>query len=135
MFSRSELVTAVIVCVVAVLVTPMEANTSIIPVGFLAGLAAIGSPTYSDAVIRGSRAGALGGILYITVMGLIVAGRLASVIGYLFAIDVFLFTSFTMMIMIVPLYGIQGLLVGPLVHWIGGKTSRVLNESTIAGRE
>lgn len=135
MFSRSELASAVLVCVVAVFVTPMWGDTSIIPVGFLAGLAAVGSPNYSDAIIRGSRAGALGGVLYISMMGLLVAGRAASVIGYLFAVDVFLFTSFAMMMMVVPMYGIEGLVIAPLVHWIGEKADRAFDESPSTPRQ
>lgn len=135
MLSRSELASAVLVCAVAVVVTPMGGNTSIIPVGFLAGLAAVASPTYEDAVIRGSRAGALGGLLYISTMGLIVAGRLVSLIGLPFAVDVFLFTSFAMMMMVVPMYGIEGLVVGPLVHWFGEKASRVTGGSPSLRRE
>lgn len=135
MFSRSELASAVLVCVVAVVVTPMGGNTSIIPVGFLAGLAALGSPTYEDAVVRGGRAGALGGLLYITLMGLIVAGRVASVIGYLFAVDVFLFTSFAMVVMVVPMYGIEGLVIAPLVRWVEERAGRAVRNSRSSPRQ
>lgn len=135
MLSRSELASAVLVCAVAVVVAPMGGNTSIVPVGFLAGLAAVGSPTYEDAVIRSSRAGAIGGVLFVTLMGLIVAGRVASVIGYFFAVDVFLFTGFAMVVMVVPLYGIEGLVVAPLVHWIGEKAGRAREGSSTPRRE
>lgn len=134
MFSRSELASAVLVCAVAVVVTPVGNKTSIIPVGFLAGLAAVRSPTYSEAILRSARAGALGGLLFITAMGLIVAGRVASVIGPLYAVDKFLFTSFAMFAMVVPMYGIEGVVVGPAVHWIEEKASKAFAGSPSAPR-
>lgn len=125
MFTRSELAAAVLVCAGAAVAAPVGDRTSIVPVGLLAGLAAVGTPTYADAVVRGAKAGALGGLLFVSLTGLAVAGRLAPVIGPLFAVDVFLFTSFAMMVMLLPLYGIEGLVAGPLVRWLGAKAGGV----------
>ncbi|PSP76096.1 hypothetical protein BRC81_13950 [Halobacteriales archaeon QS_1_68_20] len=129
MFDRSELAAAALVCVGAALAGLHPAQTALVPAGFLAGLAAVGSPSYADAVVRGGKAGALGGVLFVTLTGLGVAARMASFLGPLFAVDVFLFTSFAMAVMLVPLYGIEGLVVGPLVQWLGGKANEVKSGS------
>ncbi len=129
MFARSELAGAALVCAGAGLAGLHPAQTSLIPVGFLAGLAAVGSPSYADAVVRGGKAGALGGLLFVSLTGLVAAARMTSVLGPLFAVDVFLFTSFAMAVMLLPLYGIEGLVVGPLVRWLGGKAGNLIDGS------
>lgn len=129
MFAKRELGAAGLVCVAAVLLSPVGTQTSIVPAGLLAGFAGVGSASYPDAVVRGGRAGALGGLGYVGVVALLAAGRMGSMVGAAFAVDMFLFTSFAMLIMLVPLYGIEGLAVGPLGHWVGRKASRTRESS------
>lgn len=116
MLRKSEVGAAAIVCVTALLVAPMEAETSLVPAGVLAGLAGIRAPTTADAVIRGSKAGALGGVAFVAATGAGIALRMAPVAGA-FAIDYVLFTSFAFAVMLIPWYGIEGMVAGPLVRW------------------
>lgn len=122
MFRKSELLGAAVVCVAALLVSPMEADTSLVPVGLLAGLAGIRAPTPAEGLIRGSKAGALGGVAFITATGLGIALRMVPVVGA-FAVDYVLFTGFAMAVMLIPWYGIAGMVAGPVVQWTTEKAA------------
>lgn len=123
MLAKEELATAVLVGLVGFAIAPRVGGTAIVYVGLLGGLAAVGSPTYATAVIRGGRAGTLGGLLVVCLAGLMAAFRIVPLLGVPFAVDAFLFTGFSMMLLIVPMYGIEGLVVAPLVQWIGEKVA------------
>lgn len=123
MFRKSEVGAAALVCVTALLVAPMEAETALAPAGVLAGLAGFRAPTAADAIVRGSKAGALGGVAFVAATGIGIALQLVPIVGA-FAVDYVLFTGFAMAIMLVPLYGIEGMVAGPLVRWATEKAER-----------
>jgi len=118
MFRRSELAAAVLVAGVALALAPMEARTSLVPAGLVAGLAGLRTHGPAVAIVRGSKAGALGGMLFVLVVSLGRAVQISNLVSAWYAPDVLFFTGFTMLVMLVPLYGIEGMLAAPIVRWL-----------------
>lgn len=122
MLDRSELAGAVAVGGVALAVTVATRSVYLVPVGFLAGIvvglrADVADPP-SETALSGASSGAAGAVIYamgavplrvMEMMALLPTGLL---------VDLALFRSFALTILLVPLYGIEGFAAGPAVRWL-----------------
>lgn len=122
---RRELYGAVLAAALALLAGRYAGQTALVPCGFAAGLVVgLDGDASADGVaaIRGARAGALGGLLFVVTTAAIGFARLAPIIGPAFAVDWSLFTGFALAPMLLPLYAIEGA-AAPLVA--GGRRAAV----------
>lgn len=116
MFRRSELAAGVVVAVTALVLGRSGMGMQLVPVGLVAGLAAVRAPTPMDGLMWGAKAGAFGGTLF--VVGTAVGGglRMAPIVGA-HAVDYVLFETFALAWMLVPWYSMTGMAAGPVVQW------------------
>lgn len=122
MFRRSEAATGVLVAAVALVLARPGMGMQLVPVGLAAGLAAVGAPTAADGLIRGGKAGTLGGTLFVG--GVAVGAGLRTLpFAGAFAVDYVLFTGFALAWWVVPWYGMAGMAAGPAVRWATGKAT------------
>lgn len=112
-----ELAGAALVTALALLAVRYAGRSGLLLCGFVAGLAAGLGERPSDAAVRGAASGALGATLFVAVAAGLVFARLEPVLGPAFALDPTLFTAFSMLPLLLPLYLVEGVLAGPLVAW------------------
>lgn len=90
---------------------------AIVPCGLAAGVVVgLSGPPTDTGLIRGAKAGALGAALFVGTVA-IVGGYRYRVIATEFAIDWALFTWFAMIVLILPLFTIEGAAIAPVTAW------------------
>ncbi|MFW5919099.1 MAG: hypothetical protein ACOCSF_02755 [Halanaeroarchaeum sp.] len=97
-------------------------RTAIVPVGAVAGvIVGLASPQPGRSLLDGAKSGSLGALFFVAAVALVGAYRYR-VVGVGFAVDWGLFTGFAMIIMVLPLYMIEGAVVAPVVQTIRAAT-------------
>lgn len=93
-------------------------RTAMVPCGLLAGLF-IGLTAKGPAseFLRGAKSGALAAVLFVGTITLLGAVRYRT-IGLGFAIDWGLFTGFSMIVLVLPLFTMEGAIGAPLGTWL-----------------
>lgn len=119
-----ELAGAALVTAVALLAVRFAGRSGLLLCGLVVGLVAGPGELPSDAALRGAATGALGATLFVAVAAGLVFARLEPVLGPAFALDPTLFTAFSMLPMLLPLYLIEGSIAAPTVAWATGEFRR-----------
>lgn len=114
---RSLPIGGIVTAIIAFIAWTQLGRPAIAPVGLVAGLfvglATEGSET---GFLDGAKAGTLGGVLFVlTVAGL--GAYRYRLIGVGFAIDWALFTTFSMLIIVLPLFAMEGAIAAPATAW------------------
>ena len=128
---RPLLVGGVLTAVLALLAWTQVSRPAIAPCGLAAGIVVglSGRPT-DTGLIRGGKAGALGAGLFVGTVALVGAYRYR-VIGTDFAIDWALFTWFAMIVLILPLFAIEGSVAAPAAAWTRRSLRNAMRENTL----
>lgn len=118
--NRSLIVGAVLTAAFAIVAWNEFGRTAIVPCGAVAGVVVgLTGRTPGRSLLDGAKSGALGATLFVAAVALVGAYRYR-VIGFGFAVDWGLFTGFAMIIMVLPLFMIEGAVVAPVVQKIRG---------------
>lgn len=106
-------------------------RSAIVPCGLAAGVIVglSGQPT-DDGLIRGAKSGALGAGLFVGTVALVGAYRYR-IIGPGFAIDWALFTWFAMIVLILPLFTIEGAVFAPATAWTRRSVRGAIRDNTL----
>lgn len=128
---RPLLFGGVLTGVLALLAWTQIARTAIVPCGLAAGIVVglAGRPTDAG-LIRGAKSGALGAGLFVGTVALVGAYRYR-VVGTGFAIDWALFTWFAMIVLILPLFAIEGAAAAPAAAWTRRSVRNAMRDSTL----
>lgn len=114
---RSLLSGAALTAVSAFLAWTQVSRTAIVPCGLAAGiLVGATGRSVDDGMIRGAKAGALGALLFVSTVA-VVGGYRYRVISAGYAIDWSLFTWFSMNVMVLPLFTLEGAAAAPAAAW------------------
>ncbi len=114
---RSLLIGGIITAAIAFAAWTQFGRPAIAPIGLLAGLI-VGLATQGSETgfLRGAKAGALGGGLFVLSVAGLGAYRYR-LIGVGFAVDWALFTTFSMLIIVLPLFAMEGAIAAPVAAW------------------
>lgn len=128
---RPLLLGGLLTAVLAFLGWTLVSRTAIVPCGLAAGaiVGLSGRPT-DGGLIRGAKSGALGAGLFVASVALFGAYRYR-VIGAGFAIDWALFTWFAMIVLILPLFAIEGAAFAPVAAWTRRSVGGVLRNRSL----
>lgn len=121
---------ALLTGVLALLAWTQISRAAIVPSGLAAGIVVglSGRPT-DTGLIRGAKSGALGAGLFVGTVALVGAYRYR-MIGTGFAIDWALFTWFAMIVLILPLFTIEGAAAAPAAAWTRRSVRNAMGDST-----
>ena len=108
---------ALLVTAAAILALVLGDRTALLPCGVVAGLAAGVYERPWEAALRGALAGAAGAVAFVVVAAGLVFVRMEPIVGAAFALDPTLFTVFSMLPLLLPLYLVEGALAGPAAAW------------------
>lgn len=123
------IVGAVLTAVLAIVAWNELGQTAIVPCGAVAGLVVGLTSQHPDrSLLEGAKSGALGATLFVATVALVGAYRYR-VIGFGFAVDWGLFTGFAMIIMVLPLFMIEGAVVAPITQKLRGVAETALKET------
>lgn len=115
---RALTVGAVITAAIAFLAWTQVGRPAIAPVGLAAGLiVGLASEGSETGFLDGAKAGALGGVLFVLTVAGVGAYRYR-LIGVGFAVDWALFTTFSMLIIVLPLFAMEGAIAAPATVWM-----------------
>ena len=122
---RALLVGAALTAASAFLAWTQVSRTAIVPCGLVAGIlvGATGRPM-DNGLLRGAKAGALGAVLFVTTIA-VVGGYRYRVVSTGYAIDWSLFTWFSMSVMVLPLFTLEGGVAAPAAAWVRRFVARV----------
>lgn len=121
----------VVTGVLALLGWTLVSRTAIVPCGLVAGaiVGISGRPTDAG-LIRGGKSGALGAGLFVATVAIVGAYRYR-VIATGFAIDWALFTWFAMIVLILPLFAIEGAAFAPVAAWTRRSVTGVFKDRSV----
>jgi len=102
-------------------------RTAIVPCGLIAGLfIGVTARGLSSEFLRGAKAGALAAVLFVGSVALLGTLRYRT-IGLGFAIDWGLFTGFSMIVLVLPLFTMEGAIGAPVGTWLRRSVGPALN--------